>query len=66
MFTFSANGLVTYPMIISPGKWLLADITQSVLSDWGIGQTETGWMKAEVFYEYISNALYPYLKEKTY
>ena len=63
MFTFSAAGQVTNPMIIYPYKRLSATIINSVPSAWGIGHSENGWMKVELFYEYIGNVLYPYLKE---
>lgn len=64
MFTFSASGMTTPPMIIFPGKRLKDQIYKSVPQDWGIGMSESGWMKAHVFYEYISKVLFPYLKEK--
>lgn len=61
MFTFSATGLLTPPMVIFPYKRLPNYIIQSVPEEWGIGATETGWMRSETFYEYISNVLYNFL-----
>lgn len=61
MFTFSASGCITSPMIIYPYKRLPRNIVESVPNGWGIGASENGWMKAELFYEYISNVLHPYL-----
>jgi hypothetical protein len=61
LFTFSANGDTTPPMIIFPNKRLPKDITLNVPGDWGIGLSDSGWMKAEVFYDYIKNVLHPYL-----
>ncbi|XP_074035379.1 uncharacterized protein [Leptinotarsa decemlineata] len=61
MFTFSATGLTTPPMIIYPGKRLKAEIAASVPPEWGIGISDTGWMKAEVFQDYICNVLHPSL-----
>lgn len=59
MFTFSADGDLTPPMVIYPNKRLTKEISSSVPESWGIGLSENGWMKANVFYEYIANVLYP-------
>lgn len=64
MFTFGADGTLTTPMIIYPYKRLPAEIAASVPEGWGIGLSDSGWMKAEVMYEYIANVLYPCLIEK--
>ena len=61
MFTFSATGILTPPMVIYPYKRLPNYIIQSVPDGWGIGATETGWMRSETFYEYVSKVLYPFL-----
>ncbi|CAG9829492.1 unnamed protein product [Diabrotica balteata] len=53
MFTFSASGQVTDPMIIYPYKRLPTSIVNSVPSSWGIGHSDNGCMKVELFYEYI-------------
>jgi len=31
---------------------------------WGIGHSDSGWMKSEVFYEYKANIFHPFLIEK--
>lgn len=61
MFTFAASGAVTPPMIIYPYKRLPTNIVNSVPGDWGLGISDNGWMKSELFFEYISNILYPHL-----
>lgn len=66
MFTFTASGHVTPPMIIFPYKRLPVNILNSVTSvstEWGIGLSESGWMRSEIFYEYISKVLHPSLKK---
>ncbi|XP_072400523.1 uncharacterized protein [Diabrotica undecimpunctata] len=63
MFTFSACGVVTPPMIIYAYKRLPAKIVKSVPDTWGIGYGDNGWMKNQLFYEYIGNILYPYLSK---
>lgn len=62
MFTFGANGNVTPPMIIYPNKRRSSEITRSLPDDWGYGFSDSGWMKAECFYEYVGNILFPHLK----
>lgn len=61
LFTFSAAGEVTPPMIVFPYNRLPSDIALSVPKTWGIGLSSNGWTKAEVFYEYISNVFYKHL-----
>ncbi|XP_031359109.1 eukaryotic translation initiation factor 5B-like [Photinus pyralis] len=61
MFTFSASGSTCSPMIVYPYKRIPEKISQSVPANWGIGRSDSGWMTAEVFYEYISKVFYPYL-----
>lgn len=63
MFTFSAHGDVTPPMIIYAYKRLPSEIVKSVPDSWGIGCSDNGWMKNQLFYVYIGNILYPYLKK---
>ncbi|XP_030751032.1 uncharacterized protein LOC115878626 [Sitophilus oryzae] len=64
MFTFSAAGEVTPPMIIFPYKRIPAQVSNSVPGEWGVGCSDNGWMKNENFYEYIGNVLYKSLVEK--
>lgn len=64
MFTFSAAGDVTPPLIIYPNKRLSANIHNSIPGNWGIGLNDNGWMTSEVFVDYIQNILHPYIVEK--
>lgn len=61
MFTFSADGNLTPPMVIFPNKRLPAEITSKIPGDWGVGLSENGWMNSDIFYEYIKNVLHPHL-----
>ncbi|XP_072394938.1 uncharacterized protein [Diabrotica undecimpunctata] len=63
MFTFSACGVVTPPMIIYAYKRLPVEIVKSVPDTWGIGYGDNGWIKNKLFYEYIGNILYPYVSK---
>lgn len=51
MFTFNAAGIMCHPMVIYSYKRIPQHILDSVPPNWGIGRSDTGWMKAEVFYE---------------
>ncbi|KAK9754853.1 DDE superfamily endonuclease [Popillia japonica] len=63
MFSFSAAGIVTPPLVVYPNKRLPRAIIDKVPDDWGIGTSDNGWMKGEVFIDYIKNVFYPYLKK---
>ncbi|KAJ8952744.1 hypothetical protein NQ318_008058 [Aromia moschata] len=58
MFSFCANGLTTPPMIIYPYKRMPKDILNNFPDGWGLGYSDNGWMKAELFYEYIANVFH--------
>lgn len=59
MFSFSAAGRTCTPIIIYPYQRIPEKIAESVPAGWGIGRSESGWMTAPVFYEYISSVFYP-------
>lgn len=63
MFSFSASGVTTPPMIIYPNKRLSAAISSKIPDDWGIGFSDNGWMKAEIFVQYIENIFHPHLQK---
>lgn len=63
MFTFSASGLVIKPMTIYPYKRIPEKVALSVPTGWGIGRSDTGWMTAAVFHDFIENVFYPGLME---
>lgn len=63
MFAFTASGNVTPPMIVYPYKRLPQNVGKSVPDGWGIGLSDTGWMKSEVMFDYIKNVLHPNLQK---
>ncbi|KAK9675186.1 DDE superfamily endonuclease [Popillia japonica] len=42
----------------------IPDLALSVPDGWAIGRSDTGWMTAASFFEYIANVFYPWLLEK--
>lgn len=63
LFTFSADGKTCPPLIVFPYKRLPDKISNSVPPKWGIGRSDTGWMTADVFNQFITTIFAPYLAE---
>lgn len=55
----SAAGDVAPPMIVYPYERIPTAIVNSVPDCWGLGKTESGWMTAVSFYEYVTNVFHP-------
>lgn len=53
-----------HPMVIYNYLRISQDIVNSVPPNWGIGHSESRWMKSEDFYEFIANIFYPIVVEK--
>nr|CAI5852764.1 unnamed protein product [Callosobruchus analis] len=64
LFTFAAAGNITPPMIVYAYKRLPSNIVNSIPDpSWGVAHSDLGWMKSEIFYEYMANVLHPHLKK---
>jgi hypothetical protein len=61
MLAFSASGMMCPAMLIYPYKRIPSEITKRVPEDLGVGHNPTGWMTAEVFYEYTGNVFVSHL-----
>ncbi|RLU20864.1 hypothetical protein DMN91_007478 [Ooceraea biroi] len=61
LFMTNASGTLAPPMIVFPYKRIPYSVSQSVPIDWGVGNSENGWMTAETFYKYMSNIFEPWL-----
>lgn len=48
-------------MIVFPYQRLPRDIVESIPPDYFIGRSDSGWMIAPTFYEYVANCFYPWL-----
>ena len=59
--TFSADGKVPPGMIVYPYQRPPRDVVAPVPQPWVIGLSNSGWMKSDIFFEYIVNVLDPYL-----
>lgn len=58
---YSAAGIVAPPMVMFPYKRIPKELALSVPEGWAIGRSDSGWMTAATFYEYIANVFYPWL-----
>lgn len=47
-------------MVMFSYKRLPAVIIEKVPSSWSVGRSDNGWMTGESFYEYMTNAFYPW------
>ncbi|KAH9627760.1 hypothetical protein HF086_001774 [Spodoptera exigua] len=63
LVTGNAAGVLAPPMIVYPYERLPAVIANSVPRDWCIGRSDTGWMCARTFYEYITNVFNPWIEK---
>lgn len=61
LFNLNAAGQLAPPMIVFPYERLPYSIVQNVPKDWSIRKSDTGWMKAETYFEYIANVFEPWL-----
>lgn len=61
----NANGEVAVPFALFAYKRLpSARILDAMPPNWCYGKSDSGWMTSAVFYEFIANFFYPYLKSK--
>lgn len=54
LLVFNASGNLCPPCIVFPYIRPKA-VVNSMPSDWVLGRSETGWMRGDVFFEYITN-----------
>ncbi|KAJ8911938.1 hypothetical protein NQ315_016280 [Exocentrus adspersus] len=64
LITFLADGRLCPPLIIFPYVKPPRAVVDSMPEGWVLGKTDSGWMKSEVFYEYVANSLDQWLKEE--
>lgn len=63
LLVFSAAGETVLPMVVFPYSRPPASVVRSMPEEWFLGKSETGWMRSEVFYEYIVNGVDKWLKD---
>jgi len=62
MFMYSADGTCAPPMVMYKFKGGVPErVLKNCPSDWGLGNSDSGWQTTETFYEYIVNVFYHWL-----
>lgn len=61
---YNADGEMLPTMVVYPLRKPRKEIVSGVPDGWVIGLSDSGWMKAETFFEYVANNLSPWLDEK--
>ncbi|XP_055624073.1 uncharacterized protein LOC129767345 isoform X1 [Toxorhynchites rutilus septentrionalis] len=64
MFAFGASGVVVPPHVILPGQRIRKEVAQGFPANWGLGQSDRGWMDTHNFREYIVKIFHPFLVEQ--
>ncbi|KAJ8952536.1 hypothetical protein NQ314_007519 [Rhamnusium bicolor] len=52
---FTASGKICPPLILFPYIRPPKALVDSMPSNWVLGRSDSGWMKGDVFFEYITN-----------
>ncbi|CAH0721510.1 unnamed protein product, partial [Brenthis ino] len=60
---FSANGDILPPCVVFPYIRPPKDVVNSMPDSWFLGKSDTGWMKADVFFDYVSKCLNKWIQE---
>lgn len=61
LVTGSAAGAVPPPTVLFKYKRIPSEIAENFPKEWGLGKTESGWMTAEAFYEFMADIFHPWL-----
>lgn len=66
LVTIGADGSTPPPLVLFPYKrYIPSAIISQMPSQWGVGHSESGWMTSEIFFEYIINLFFPWLKNNS-
>lgn len=55
LICFTASGKICPPLVVFPYVRPPRAVVESIPESWVLGKSDTGWMKGDVFYEYIVN-----------
>lgn len=64
LVTFSADGRLCPPCIVYPYVKPPRSIAESMPPDWFLGKSDTGWMRSDVFFEYVANGLHQWIVDQ--
>lgn len=60
---FSAIGDILPPCVVFPYIRPPKDVINSMPDGWFLGKSDTGWMKADIFYDYIAKCLNKWIED---
>lgn len=63
LLTFNANGDMCPPCVVFPYIRPPKAVVNSMPQEWCLGRSETGWMRGEVFFEYVTNEFHNWVVE---
>lgn len=61
LFTGNAAGMLAPPLMLFSYKRIPNYIASKLPNDWSCGKSDSGWMVAANFYDYITNVFHPWL-----
>ncbi|KAJ8929036.1 hypothetical protein NQ314_018305 [Rhamnusium bicolor] len=61
LMTFTGDGRISPPVVVFPYIRPPKALVESMPADWILGKSETGWMRSDVFFEYVANGLNDWL-----
>lgn len=64
LVTFTADGRLCPPVVVFPYVKPPKVLVNSVPADWILGKSESGWMRSDIFYEFVANGLNNWLEKE--
>lgn len=61
----NASGKVAPTLAVYPGQRFPSSTRLKFPDDWSLARSESGWMNAEIFYEYFANNFFKWLKDQS-
>lgn len=61
LFGSNAEGTLTPPMILYPGKRVTREIVEHTPNGWSVGVSDEGWQTSKTFFEYMTNDFHKWL-----
>ncbi|XP_074035868.1 uncharacterized protein [Leptinotarsa decemlineata] len=61
LIVFTASGKICPPLAVFPYVRPPRAIVENMPANWVLGKSESGWMKSNIFYEYIANDFHKWL-----
>ncbi|KAJ8936736.1 hypothetical protein NQ314_012183 [Rhamnusium bicolor] len=63
LICFTASGKICPPLVVFPYIKPPRAVVENIPKTWVLGRSDSGWMKSEVFYEYIVKELNKWLSD---